>query len=229
MVFVTVASPAYALALIPVAVQTLQDHDINGMLTRLDSTKKQTPSLEVSNSNSLDNIFLSQSINSLDKSSITTTDYSSDSALEYYLVGDYAYSTENAVGGIAALMWAQNSYETIWSDVKAYADSLLQSARSDEMQNALDSVIGGSHYQDEITITKDSLVLAGNNNDTINASIGNNIIDGGDLSDTISYSSSAKGVDVDLGVGNTYYVDEFTGSPKDTLGNIENVMGTLQI
>lgn len=87
-----------------------------------------------------------------------------------------------------------------------------------------DYINGGSSYYDE-----DQLYGEGGN-DYIIASYGDNFVDGGNDSDTISYFGMDKSVYVDLSlnVGRHGYYNNYynTWDYEDTLNNIENVVGT---
>ncbi len=84
-----------------------------------------------------------------------------------------------------------------------------------------DDVICGTAGKDTIDGgAGDDIILAGGGKDTISGGSGDDIIDGGTGEDTADYSSSAAGVEADLGAGSA------TGDGTDTLQGIEDVTGS---
>lgn len=82
--------------------------------------------------------------------------------------------------------------------------------------------------QDTVGAGKDTLVSIENLigsafNDKLTGSAGDNVLDGGDGVDTVSYAGATAGVRVDLGVAT---VQDTIGAGHDTLINFENVTGS---
>jgi hypothetical protein len=88
-----------------------------------------------------------------------------------------------------------------------------------------DKLIGysGNHYEDNGNNDGSDKLYGGAGDDTLIGGTGTNILDGGEGSDTVSYASSKKAVNVNLSVATAQVLNEFT---IDTLINIENIIGS---
>jgi len=83
-----------------------------------------------------------------------------------------------------------------------------------------DTLTGDAGANALLGVAGNDTLSGGDGNDTLEGGAGNDSIDGGSGIDTASYASALLAVTVDLGTGSA------TGDGIDTLGNIENVLGS---
>jgi len=158
-------------------------------------------------------------------------------AIKHYLLGDYEQSGQ--LGGIAEILWEQqlSSIPNFALTQQQYADSLLAYINSPDFDfNSQEQhLMVGSGGTDIINgaTGQDLVIMAGAGDDSIILDErGNDVIEGGDGKDTLSYENITTNdfVNVSLASGNTYLnVSEnggFSGQPKDVFTHIENVIGS---
>jgi Ca2+-binding RTX toxin-like protein len=101
-------------------------------------------------------------------------------------------------------------------------DQLSGGAGDDLIYAGTDDVVDGGSGNDRIYLSGTAQVRAGDGHDFIEASNGNDRIDGGTGSDTVSYADAFQDVTVNL---NANGGQDTGGGGVDTLSGIENVIG----